>query len=158
MSESTQLQEDDTRFLLFRVGGQLYGTPLLGIREVVEPQEPKPIPNTVSFFSGVINLRGQVIGIIDLRKRFGCEATRHPRMALMIFTTESGPLGALVDEIDSVAKIPPTNIESKAVIRTHVPSDYFIGIGNHEERLISLIDLNKILGTEELKAAHAIRD
>jgi purine-binding chemotaxis protein CheW len=158
MSESVRPQDDDAPFLLFRVGGELYGTPLLGIREVVEPQEPKPIPNTVSFFSGIINLRGQVIGIIDLRKRFGCEASRHPGMALMIFTTESGPLGALVDEIESVVKIPQTNIESKAAIRMHVPSDFFIGIGNQGGRLISLIDLNKVLGTEELKAAHASRD
>lgn len=158
MTDIHHLQDDDARFLLFKVGGQLYGTPLLGIREVVEPQEPKPIPNTVSFFSGVINLRGQVVGVVDLRKRFGCEASRLPRMALMVFSTESGPLGALVDEIECVVKIPAAKIESKAVIRTQVPADYFIGIGNQDGRLISLIDLNKILGTEELKAAHAIRE
>lgn len=158
MTDSVRAQDDDVRFLLFRVGGQLYGTPLLGIREVVEPQEPKPIPNTVSFFSGVINLRGQVVGVIDLRKRFGCEATQHPGMALMIFHTDSGPLGALVDEIESVAKIPPTNIDSQASIRTHVPADYFLGIGTHGGRLISLLDLSKILGTEELRAVRASRD
>jgi purine-binding chemotaxis protein CheW len=156
MTDIHQLHDDDARFLLFRIGGQLYGTPLLGLREVVEPQEPKPIPNTVSFFSGVINIRGQVVGVVDLRKRFGCEASKLPRMALMVFSTESGPLGALVDEIECVVKIPATKIESKAVIRTQVPADYFIGIGNQDGRLISLIDLNKILGTEELKAAHAI--
>jgi purine-binding chemotaxis protein CheW len=124
----------------------------------VEPQEPKPIPNTVPFFSGVINLRGQVVGVVDLRKRFGCEATQHPRMALMVFATDSGPLGALVDEIECVTKILETNIASDAVIRTHVPSDYLIGIGNQEGRLVSLIDLNKILGTEELKATRFIRE
>jgi purine-binding chemotaxis protein CheW len=158
MTDINNLPDDDARFLLFRIGGELYGTPLLGIREVVEPQEPKPIPNTVSFFSGVINLRGQVVGVVDLRKRFGCEAPRCPRMALMVFATESGPLGALVDEIESVARISAQDIESKAVIRTHVPGDYFIGIGNQNGRLVSLIDLNKILGTEELKSTRAIRE
>jgi purine-binding chemotaxis protein CheW len=78
-------------------------------------------------------------------------------MALMVFATESGPLGALVDEIECVARIPSSSIESKAVLRTHVPIDYFIGIGNHDGRLISLIDLNKLLGMEELKATPAIR-
>ncbi|MEN9845367.1 MAG: hypothetical protein RIS36_514 [Pseudomonadota bacterium] len=158
MTDIHHLLDDDARFLLFRIGGQLYGTPLLGIREVVEPQEPKPIPNTVSFFSGVINLRGQVVGVIDLRKRFGCEALPVPRRALMVFATESGPLGALVDEIESVVKIPAAKIESKAVIRTQVPADYFIGIGNQDGRLISLIDLNKVLGTEELRVSSAIRE
>jgi purine-binding chemotaxis protein CheW len=124
---------------------------------VVEPQEPKPIPNTVPFFSGVINLRGQVIGVVDLRKRFGCEPLNRPRMALIVFPTESGPLGALVDEIESVAKIPSSNIESNAAVRTHVPADYFIGVGKQDDRLVSLIDLNRILGSEELKSTGANR-
>jgi chemotaxis signal transduction protein len=67
-------------------------------------------------------------------------------------------LVALVDEIECVTKILETNIASDAVIRTHVPSDYLIGIGNQEGRLVSLIDLNKILGTEELKATRFIRE
>jgi purine-binding chemotaxis protein CheW len=158
MTDLQSHSEDDARFLLFKVGGEIYGTPLLGIREVVQPQDPKPIPNTVPFFTGVINLRGQVVGVVDLRKRFGCEAACRPRMALMVFSTESGPLGALVDEIECVARIPESKIESKAVIRTHVREEYFIGIGNQDGRLISLIDLNKILGAEELKAPRVNRD
>lgn len=157
MTDNLHPQDDDARFLLFRIGGELYGTPLLGIREVVEPQEPKPIPNTVPFFSGVINLRGQVVGVLDLRKRFGCEASPHPRMALMVFATEAGPLGALVDEIECVARIPSSAIDSQAVIRSHIDADYLIGIGNQDGRLISLLDLNKLLGAEELKATHAVR-
>ena len=152
MSEVTEMNDDDARYLLFRVGGQLYGTPLLGIREVVEPQETKPLPNTVSFFSGVINVRGQVIGVVDLRKRFGCEATKHQRMALMVFDTESGSLAALVDEIECVVQIPPAQIEAKPVVRSHVSVDYLLGIGNQDGRLISLIDLNRVLGSEELKS------
>jgi purine-binding chemotaxis protein CheW len=152
MTHVLQPQDDEARFLLFKVGGELYGTPLLGIREVAEHQEPKPIPNTVPFFSGVINLRGQVVGVIDLRKRFGHEVIQHPRMALMVVATESGPLGALVDEIEAVVRIPSTTIESKAVIRSHVSVEYLIGFAHHNDRLISLIDLNGILGTEELKS------
>lgn len=143
---------DEARYLLFRIAGELYGTPLLGVREVVEPQEPKPIPNTVSFFSGVINLRGQVVGVMDLRKRFGHEATHQAGMALMVFDTESGPIAALVDAIESVTQIPRSNIEAKPAVRTNVPVDYLIGIGKHGGRLVSLIDLNHILGIEELKA------
>jgi len=151
MSETQIEQDDDARFLLFRIAGELYGTPLLGLREVVEPQDPKPIPNTVAFFSGVINLRGQVIGVVDLRKRFGFEATKHQGMALMVFETDSGPLAALVDEIECVAHFATGEIETKPMVRMNVPTDYLIGIGNQNGRLVSLIDLNKILGTEELK-------
>ena len=152
MTDTRIIQDEDPRYLLFKVGGELYGTPLLGIREVVEPQTPKPIPNTVSFFSGVINLRGQVVGVLDLRKRFGHEAPLHPGMALMVFETEAGPLGALVDEIECVAQIPSQQVDSRPPVRTNVPVDYLLGIGKQEGRLVSLIDLNRILGTEELKA------
>lgn len=151
MSETKIIQDDDARFLLFKVAGELYGTPLLGIREVVEPQEPKPIPNTAPFFSGVINLRGQVVGVVDLRKRFGHEAQRHQGMALMVFETESGPLAALVDEIECVVQLTANHIDTKPIVRANVPSEFLLGIGNQEGRLISLIDLNKILGSEELK-------
>ena len=151
MSETRIIQDDDARFLLFKVAGELYGTPLLGIREVVEPQEPKPIPNTVPCFSGVINLRGQVVGVVDLRRRFGHEATKHHGMALMVFETDSGPLAAVVDEIDCVVQLTSSHIDTKSVVRANVPTEYLMGIGNQDGRLISLIDLNKILGSEELK-------
>jgi purine-binding chemotaxis protein CheW len=156
MNETRIIQDDDARFLLFKLGGELYGTPLLGIREVVEPQEPKPIPNTAPFFSGVINLRGQVLGVVDLRKRFGVEAAKHQRMALMVFETDSGPLAALVDEIECVVHFDPKAIETKPIVRSNVRSDYFLGIGNQEGRLVSLIDLNKMLGGEDLKGAYSL--
>ena len=152
MGEIREVQDDEARYLLFKVGREVYGTPLLGVREVVEPQKPKPIPNTVPFFSGVINLRGQVVGIVDLRKRFGQEATDHAGMALMIFDSDGGALGALVDEIECVTRIPQERIETSVVVRSHVSLDCLIGIGKQEGRLVSLIDLKKILGTEELKS------
>jgi purine-binding chemotaxis protein CheW len=157
MSDMTEIHDDDARYLLFKVGGELYGTPLLGVREVVEPQEAKPLPNTAPFFSGVINLRGQVVGVVDLRKRFECEVKKHPGMALMVFDTDSGPLAALVDEIECVVQIPPAHIESKPAVRSHVGLDYLLGVGNHDGRLVSLIDLNRVLGNEELKSPSPVR-
>ncbi len=157
MSDVSTLQDDDARYLLFKVGGDIYGTPLLGVREVVEPQEAKKLPHTAPFFSGVINLRGQVVGVVDLRKRFGCEVKKHPGMALMVFDTESGTLAALVDEIQCVVQIPPTQIETKQVIRSHVSADYVIGIGKHEDRLVSLINLDRVLGSEELTSTHLLQ-
>lgn len=152
MAEIGDGHEDESRYLLFKVGREVYGTPLLGVREVVEPQEPKPIPNTVDFFSGVINLRGQVVGVVDLRKRFGQDVTVHSGMALVVFETDGGPLGALVDGIECVTRIPREKIETTVVVRSHVSLDCLIGIGNQEGRLVSLIDLKKILGDAELKA------
>ena len=157
MNDTRIIQDDDARFLVFKLGGELYGTPLLGIREVVEAQEPKPIPNTAPFFSGVINLRGQVLGVVDLRKRFGLEAAKPPRMALMVFETEAGPLAALVDEIECVEHFDPKAIETRPIVRSNVHSEFFLGIGNQDGRLVSLIDLNRLLGSEELKGSLGAR-
>ena len=156
MTEITALQEEDARYLIFRVNKELYGAPLLGIREVIEPQATKTIPNTVSFFNGVINLRGQVVGVIDLRKRFGCAPVDHPRNVVVVFDTEAGPLGALVDEIDGVARIPYGDVETGAVVRSFVPPEFLIGIGKQEGRLVSLIHFHALLGSEELRGMSAI--
>jgi purine-binding chemotaxis protein CheW len=152
MAEIRDGHEDESSYLLFKVGREVYGTPLLGVREVVEPQEPKPIPNTVDFFSGVINLRGQVVGVVDLRKRFDQDVTKHSGMALLVFDTDGGPLGALVDEIECVTRIPREKIETTVVVRSHVSLDCLIGIGNQDGRLVSLIDLKKVLDGVELKS------
>jgi len=154
MTEIHETTGDEIRYLLFRLGGELYGTPLLGIREVVEPQEPKPVPNTVPYFSGVINIRGQVVGVLDLRQRFQHDAEKHTGMALMVFDTEAGPLGALVDRVEAVVPIPDSSIEKKPNVRTTVPLEFLLGIGNENGRLVTLVDLNRILGREELRAIH----
>jgi purine-binding chemotaxis protein CheW len=144
------LSEDSDRFLLFSIAEELFGTPLLGVREVVEPQNPKPIPNTVKFFTGVINIRGQIVGVIDLRLRFGQTPDDNRGRAMIVFDTDTGPIAALVDAVESVISIRPSHINFSPNLKTEVSADYLIGIGHHNERLITLIDLNKTLSTEEL--------
>jgi chemotaxis signal transduction protein len=73
-------------------------------------------------------------------------------MALLVFDTDGGPLGALVDEIECVTRIPREKIETTVVVRSHVSLDCLIGIGNQDGRLVSLIDLKKVLDGVELKS------
>ncbi len=156
MTNVETLPEEDVRYLLFRIDKELYGTPLLGIREVVEPQRAKPIPNTVPYFRGVINIRGQVVGVIDLRKRFGHEPVDRPRNVMIVFDTEAGPLSAIVDEIDGVARILPSEIETAPAVRSFVPPEFLIGIGKQEGRLVSLINFSELLGSEDVRNLAAL--
>ncbi len=144
------LTEDADRYLLFSVGDELYGTPLLGVREVVEPQTAKPIPNTVKFFTGVINIRGQIVGVIDLRIRFGVAPDEEGGRAMIVFDTENGPIAALVDQVESVVNIPDDLINRRPNLKTEVSTEFLIGIGQYSERLVTLIDLNKTLSAEDL--------
>lgn len=142
--------EDSDRYLLFTIGVELYGTPLLGVREVVEPQTPKPIPNTVKFFTGVINIRGQIVGVVDMRVRFGATPDEQGGRAMVVFDTDTGPIAALVDHVESVANIPHEDINRNPNLKTEVSTEFLIGIGHFNERLVTLIDLNKTLAAEDM--------
>jgi purine-binding chemotaxis protein CheW len=153
---SSQKQFDPSleadRYLIFRLGHELYGTPLLGVREVVENQPAKSVPNTVPHFKGVINIRGQIVGVIDLRMRFDHPAAETPNTALMVFETNSGPMAALVDKVESVVKIEEQYIVRRPNVRSMRSLEFLIGIAQDDGRLVTLVDLNKTLGNEELKA------
>jgi purine-binding chemotaxis protein CheW len=150
-------EEDNQRYLLFRLGEELYGSPILGIREVVEPQEPKPIPNTVPYFLGVINIRGEIVGVIDLRIRFNHQVTRAQHNAMIVFETEAGPLAALVDKVEAVSQIADDAIEKKPNIKAAVEVEYLIGVSKGTERMATLIDLNRALSAEELRVIRSAR-
>lgn len=155
MTEDFDSSEDEARYLIFRVGSELYGTPLLGVREVVESQVPKMIPNTVPYFAGVINVRGEIIGVIDLRLRLGAQSSEVMHRALMVFDTPTGPMAALVDQVEAVVPIPQDKIEHSPNIKTKAPLKFLIGIGLWDDRLVTLIDLKQILGTEEIAAVRS---
>lgn len=146
------IAEEEGRYLLFQLGSELYGTPLLGVREVVEPQKWKLVPNTVSYFKGVINIRGQIVGLVDLRLRFGYESLPNAHQALLVFETEAGPIAAIVDSVESVVQIAGAAIERHPNVASHLPVEYLIGIANHQNRLITIIDLNRALAGEDYVA------
>jgi purine-binding chemotaxis protein CheW len=142
-------QTGDSKYLIFRLGREVYGTPLLGVREVLEPQPPKPLPNTAKHFMGLINMRGQIMGVIDLRIRFDYPISQGETTAYLVFETETGPIAAIVDHVEAVANIELKDMENKPNIRSQVPIDFLIGATVHNNQLITLIDLNKTLSLED---------
>lgn len=148
MSETQRLEEEN-RYLLFLVGQELYGTPLLDVREVVEYQEPKFVPNMASHFAGVINILGAIIGVADLRKKFAQKSEVSRSTAFLVCDTQQGPLAALVDKVEAVASISPSDLEPMPVVST-VSQEYLIGIAKVKDRLVTVIKLQKAMGDESL--------
>lgn len=140
---------NELRYLLFRVGADAYATPLLGVREVLETQIAKPIPNTAPHFKGLINVRGQIIGVVDLRVRFNYPEISGSTNALMLFETETGPIGAIVDRVEAVVKIDHTQVQAKPNIRSQIPVEFLLGATNYDGCLVTLIDLNKTLSHDD---------
>jgi len=151
VTESIDDDSIDNKYLLFCLGDELYGTPLLGVREVVEPQSPKPIPNTAKHFSGVINIRGEIVGVIDLRARFNHKLDGGQYQALMVFSTDGGPMAGLVDRVESVISLEEKEIEHNPNVGVDVQKEALIGIGKHNKRLITLIDLHSVLSAHSLE-------
>lgn len=142
--------EDAQKFLIFQMGSELFATALVEIREVIEYHQPKPIPHMPAFFKGVINIRGEIIGVIDLRERLGVTGN-DASCCQLIFETDSGPLSAIVDRVHSVSIIEETQLDRRATIGAHgTDRSYFLGVGKVEDRIFTLISLRKLLKNEEI--------
>ncbi len=141
---------NDNRYILFYIGCELYGTPLLDVREVVEYQEPKYMPNMVSHFTGVINIRGSIVGVMDLRKKFSQNTQVNKTTAFLVSDSEQGSIAAVVDRVDSVQSIAKESIDEKPPIMTSVNQEYLIGIAKIKDQLVTLINLHSLLSEEKL--------
>lgn len=146
--------EDSTassdKYLIYQLGEQFFATPLIEVREVIEYRDAKPIPHTPPFFKGVINIRGEIVGVIDLRERLKIAGSDKP-VAQLIFETAKGPLAAIVDRVQSVTVIAEDALERRPALHaSEAERAYFIGIGKIEDYLITVVSLRHILSAEQL--------
>ncbi|MFN7728946.1 MAG: chemotaxis protein CheW [Bdellovibrio sp.] len=147
------MTQDEYRCLIYRIGDGLYASPLLSIREVLEYQTPKFMPNMVRHFSGVINVRGAIVGVLDLRIKFGLDGTTGSRTSMLLCDTEKGALAAIVDRVESVHEFSTTDVDLKPAVQSKMEQQYLIGIGRKAESLVTIIDLHRSLTESEFKAA-----
>ena len=146
------MAEDSTgeKYLIYQLGTESFATPLIEVREVIEYRPAKTIPHTPTFFKGVINIRGENVGVIDLRDRLDIKSEAPPATQL-VFETEAGPLAAVVDFVQSVSVIEEKDIERRATVQSAGSNRaYFLGVGKVNEKLLTLVSLRLILTAEQL--------
>jgi len=134
----------------FRIGSELYALDIMRIKEIIRPQKLTPIPKAPSFIEGVINLRGVVIPVADLRKRFDqpiSEANRKNRIVVCSLTGRI--IGLMVDEVTEVKRFGRQEIAPAPQFIDGPEANYFLGVARRDEDLIMLIDLEKILSSDE---------
>lgn len=148
-----QEQENDiiNRYLEFSLGDEHYAIPLLNVREVIAVPKTTPIPNTPAYFEGIMNLRGQVISILDIRKKLGIkpEGTEEEH-AVIIVDLDPVFMGVIVDSVNKVLPISQKNIGEKPNVEG-AKSDYITGVYRSEERLTILMDISKTLNVGDIK-------
>ncbi len=142
------------QFVNFRLRDEEYGVDIGSVREITRVVDISHIPESPSFIEGVTNLRGQIIPVVDLAKQFGlAPQEKLPESARIVVTEVKGQtVGMIVDEVPEVIKISEENIEpTPELIQTEIRKDYIKGVGKLENRLIVLLDLEKILAPHELE-------
>ncbi len=135
-----------------RIGRETYGVPISLVREIVRVPEITAVPNAQKYVEGVINLRGKIISVVDLRKRFGeMDVENNKKNRIVVVELENRTVGLIVNSASEVLKIPPSDIEPPSSVFLNGEIDYVTGVGKLNNRLIILIDLNKVLNGGELR-------
>ena len=130
----------------FRVGRETYGVPITSLHEIVRVPEITAVPDAPEYMEGVINLRGKIVSVIDLRKRFGEEqATANRRNRILVVEHNGRLSGLIVDSASEVLKIPTSDIEPPPAMFQEGALNCVTGLGKYHARLIVLLDINKLL-------------
>jgi purine-binding chemotaxis protein CheW len=136
----------------FRVGRETFGVPIALVHEIVRVPEITAVPDAPACVEGVINLRGKIVSIIDLRKRFGeSKIQGSKKNRILVAEVEGKLVGLVVDAASEVLKIPSGEVEAPPSALDEGDSNYVTGVGKLNGRLILLIDLNKVLQRGELR-------
>lgn len=143
----------------FRIGRETFGLPISLVREIVRVPEITSVPNAPDYIEGVINLRGRIIPVVDLRKRFHEEVGEPSKKnRIVVVELESRAIGLIVNSASEVLKIPPSDIQAPHDVFPEGEMDYITGVGKLKGRLVILLDLNRILQRGELRRLDEVAD
>jgi purine-binding chemotaxis protein CheW len=130
----------------FQVGRETYGVPITSLHEIVRVPEITAVPDAPDYMEGVINLRGKIVSVIDLRKRLGEKKVTPSRRNRILVVEHNGRLsGLIVDSASEVLKIPPVDVEPSPAALQEGSLNCVTGLGKCKGRLIVLLDMTKLL-------------
>lgn len=143
MSDKTE------QLIVFSLGGEEFGVEITKVQEIIRMKEITELPNNSEFMAGIINLRGDIISVIDLRKRFEVEQKETKKTRIIIVEMDSQDVGLIVDSVSEVLRIDHEEIDDAPERIAGIKDDYLRGIGKIDERIVILLDLDKLLTAEE---------
>jgi purine-binding chemotaxis protein CheW len=146
--------EKELHLVGFRVGKETFGVPIAMVREIVRVPEITAVPNAADSVEGVINLRGKIVPVVDLRKRFG-QAVPEPsrRNRILVVELAGQIVGLIVNSASEVLKIPPAQVEVPRNLFSDGELNYISGVGKLDGRLIMILDITKVLQRHDLRSA-----
>jgi purine-binding chemotaxis protein CheW len=151
---------ETTQYLTFKLDEEIFALDISKVREVLDFTTITKVPRTPEFMRGVINLRGSVVPVVDLRLKFGMAPTERTVNTCIIITEvtvdgETTVLGALADSVQEVMDLGPDHIEPAPKIGTRLNTEFIKGMGKQNEKFVILLDIDRVFSTEELFLAQA---
>ena len=150
LAKVTSSMSQETHVVGFKVGHETYGIPITALSEIVRVPEITAVPDAPEHVEGVINLRGKIVAVVDLRKRFGKSASGVDRHSRILVVEHRGRLaGMIVDAASEVLKIPESEIEAAPGMMQEGGLDCVTGLAKYQGRLVILLDISKVLAAPE---------
>jgi purine-binding chemotaxis protein CheW len=156
--ENQKVSREEIQMLTFALDNVSYGVNVHQVREVKNFEGVTPVPYSPKYVKGVTNLRGEVIPVIDLRKRFGMADKKSAEDAgIMVIVQDKHPIGVMVDSVMDVLTLPKKDIESSPDSLNTDQSDAVLGVAKHDKDLIIMLDLMKIVSKTELENTNGLQ-
>jgi purine-binding chemotaxis protein CheW len=140
----------ETQIVVFELGAEHFGVEISRVESIIKMQAITRLPHTPDFIEGITNLRGKVLPVMDLRKRFGLppqQADKNSR--IIVVNLDQTEVGMIVDEVSEVLTVPEGAVEAAPEITTSVNSTFITGIAKLDPRLVILLDLQRVLSQRE---------
>jgi len=138
-------------FLTFRLGGEEYGIDILRVQEIRSFEEPTRIANAPSFIKGVVNLRGVIVPVVDLRIKLGCDTVEYNGFTVVIVLNVRGRVvGAVVDSVSDVLELSSDLIKPAPEMNTTVDTSFITGIASVGERMLILMDIDALMSSADM--------
>lgn len=148
---STRVVAEGGEFLTFRLGGEEYGIDILRVQEIRSYEPPTRIANAPHFIKGVVNLRGVIVPIIDLRLKLGCENAEYNGFTVVIVLNVKGRVvGAVVDSVSDVLELTREHIKPAPELNGSVDGSFITGIGSVGERMLILMDIEGLMSSADM--------
>ncbi len=149
---ATKKEVTDGKFLTFVLGDEIYGIEILKAREIIGLMDITTVPQTPDYMKGVINLRGKVIPVIDLRMKFSMQDEEHTQeTCIIVAEVNNTSIGIIVDSVSEVLDIKSGEIEETPGFGQGIDTDFIMGMGKTKEKIIILLDIEEVLSSEDLE-------
>ncbi len=149
---ATKREVTEGKFLTFVLGSEEYGIEILRVREIIKLMDITTVPQTPDYMKGVINLRGKVIPVIDLRLKFSMPEEEHTKETCVIVAeVNNTSIGIIVDSVSEVLDIKSGEIEETPGFGKGIDTDFIMGLGKAKDKIIILLDIERVLSSEEME-------